>query len=57
MNDKEDYPTTILRQSDRAFVSFRLLRSRSSFVRPRIRVILREGHVLGYGVVVGPSDT
>lgn len=43
---------TTIRQGDRALVTFRLFKNRSAFVRPGMRVILREGHVVGYGVVV-----
>jgi len=43
---------TIIRPGDRASVTFRLFNEKSFFVRPGMRVILRQGHILGYGVVV-----
>ena len=45
-------PKTTIRPGDRALMTFRLFNERSAFVRPGMRVILREGHILGYGIVV-----
>lgn len=41
-----------IRQGDRATVTFQVHKHRPAFVRPGMRVILREGHVLGYGIVL-----
>jgi GTPase len=45
-----------IRQGDRATVTFQVHKHRPAFVRPGMRVILREGHVLGYGIVLS-SET
>ena len=40
----------IIRQGDKATVTFEF-KNRSSYLRPGMRIIIREGHVIGYGVV------
>jgi GTPase len=40
----------VIRQGDRATVTFGL-KNKSAYLRPGMRIIIREGHVIGYGVV------
>ena len=43
-------PTDVARQGERVVMTFRFTRG-PTYVRPGMRIILRDGHVLGYGVV------
>merc|ERR1711976_161355 len=45
----------VLRQGDRAVVTFQFKR-RPQYVRPGMRVILRDGNVRGYGIVVSSNE-
>ena len=40
----------VMRQGDRANVTFCFV-NRSVYLRPGMKIIIREGHVIGYGVV------
>jgi GTPase len=46
---------TVIRPGDRATMTFELNR-RSAYVRPGMRIIMRDGHVRGYGVVVATEN-
>lgn len=51
LRDSNVHPLpVVVRQGDWAAVKF-FLKNRSSYLRVALRTILREGHVLGYGVV------
>mmetsp|Transcript_47592 Transcript_47592/g.115943 ORF Transcript_47592/g.115943 Transcript_47592/m.115943 type:complete len:110 (+) Transcript_47592:2061-2390(+) len=47
LNDTGD---VVMRQGDRATVKF-CFKNRSAYLRPGMKVIIREGQVIGYGVV------
>jgi GTPase len=40
----------VIRQGDRANVTFSF-KNRPAYLRPGMKVVIREGHVIGYGVV------
>lgn len=46
---------TVIRQDDRATMTFELKRC-YAYVRPGMRIIMRDGHVRGYGVVVATES-